>query len=208
MGFSFKHFFFDERKDTFLRRSDALGLGIDYFVEQGLIDLRQVNVSDLSPGEFAQVVRAAVEERNARVVVIDSLSGYMSSMPGENMLMIQLHELLSYLSSVGVLTIMVVTKYGTSYNTYSDVDASYIADTILLLRHFEAYGSMHRFITVVKKRHGSHEHNIREFKIDTGGCKIGPPLRGEIGIFGPNPTYTGDINKLLENGPDLSVKEE
>jgi circadian clock protein KaiC len=201
-------FCFDERKDTFLRRSDALGLGIDYFVEQGLVDLRQVNVSDLSPGEFAQVVRAAVEEKNARVVVIDSLSGYMSSMPGENMLMIQLHELLSYLSSVGVLTIMVVTKYGTAYNTYSDVDASYIADTILLIKHFEAYGNLHRFVAVVKKRHGIHEHNIREFKIESGGCKVGPPLGGNVGIFEPNPTYTGDIKKLMENRPDFPVKEE
>jgi circadian clock protein KaiC len=201
-------FCFDERKDTFLRRSEALGLGIDSFIEQGLIDLRQVNVSELSPGEFAQVIRGAVEESNAKVVVIDSLSGYMSSMPGENMLMTQLHELLSYLSSVRVLTIMVVAKYGITYSNSFDVDASYIADTILLVRHFEASGKMHRFITVVKKRHGSHENSIREFKIAAGGCEIGPPLKEYIGIFDPNPVYTGDLKKLLKHRRDLPVKEE
>jgi circadian clock protein KaiC len=132
----------------------------------------------------------------------------MSSMPGENMLMMQLHELLSYLSSVGVLTIMVVTKYGTSYNTSFDVDASYIADTILLVRHFEAYGETRRFITVVKKRHGNHDNSIREFKIAAGGCEIGAPLKEYIDIFGPNPTYTGNLKKLLKNGPDLPIKEE
>jgi circadian clock protein KaiC len=195
-------FCFDERKDTFLRRSTSLGLEISSLISQGLIDLRQVNVGQLSPGEFTQIVRDTVEEKKATVVVIDSLSGYMSAMPGEKMVITQLHELLSYLSALGILTIMIVTRYGSTDNSNFQLDASYIADSIVLLRHFEAFGSIHRCIAVIKKRHGYHEKTIREFKIAAGGCEVGQPLEGFSGIFTNNPTYTGKPERLFKNLPE------
>ncbi|MFO8082860.1 MAG: ATPase domain-containing protein [Desulfobacterales bacterium] len=198
-------FCFDERKDTFLRRSNSLGLEIDSFIARGLVDLRQVNVGELSPGEFAQNVREAVDENNSRVVIIDSLSGYMSAMPGENLMMTQLHELLSHLSAAGVLTIMIVTKYGSHFNRILDLDASYIADSILLVRQFEALGRLRRCISVVKKRHGNHEKTIREFKITTGGLVVGPPLDKFTGILTGHPTYIGKYEKLLEK---MEMREE
>lgn len=194
-------FCFDERKDTFLRRSASLGLEISSLISHGLIDLHQVNVGELSPGEFTQVVRDTVVEKKATVVLIDSLSGYMSAMPGENMLMTQLHELLSYLSALGVLTIMIVTRYGSADSFNYQLDASYIADSIILLRHFEAFGNIHRCIAVLKKRHGNHEKTIREFKIAAGGCEVGQPLEGFSGIFTNNPIYTGKPERLFKNLP-------
>ncbi len=192
-------FCFDERKDTFMRRNSSLGLEFQPFIDQGAIDLQQVNVGEMSPGEFAQIVREAVEKNNARVVVIDSLSGYMSAMPGESLMMTQLHELLSFLSAAGVLTLLVVTKYGSDCHPTIELDASYIADSIVLMRHFEAFGRMRRCISVIKKRHGNHEKTIREFKITSGGCEIGEPLKDFTGILTGNPTYTGKHDQLLKN---------
>lgn len=196
-------FCFDERKDTFLRRSASLNLEIESFIDQGLVDLRQVNVGELSPGEFAWNVQQAVEKNNSRVVLIDSLSGYLSAMPGEALMMTKLHELLSHLSASGVLTIMVVTAYGSDLSKTTDLDASYIADSIVLLRHFEAFGSLRRCISVIKKRHGKHENSIREFKIGVGGCEVGPPLDEFSGILTGKPSYTGKHKKLLK---DLEIK--
>lgn len=190
-------FCFDERKDTFLRRSASLNMDMPAYIEQGLVDLRQVSTGELSPGEFAQIVRTAVEEKNAKVVLIDSITGYMNAMPEEKFLLTQLHELLSYLSSIGVLTIMVVTKFGASGNLESEIDASYIADTVVLMRHFEGKGEIRRCIAVVKKRHGNHEHTIREFKIAQGGCRVGAPLTEFSGILTGNPSFIGPTEKLL-----------
>ena len=191
-------FCFDERKDTFLRRSASLNLEIQTYVEQGLVDLRQVNTGELSAGEFGQTVRSAVEEKQAKVVLIDSLTGYMNTMPEENLLMTQMHELLSYLAGVGVLTIMVVTRYGVDKKTDTEIDASYIADTVILIRHFEALGEIRRCIVAIKKRHGKHEHTIREFKIAAGGCQLGPPLTDFSGVLTGNPVYTGSPENLLK----------
>lgn len=190
-------FCFDERKDTFLRRSASLNLEMPRFIEQGLVDLRQVNTGELSVGEFFQRVRRAVEENRAKVVVIDSLTGYLSAMPEETLLMTQVHELLSFLSGAGVLTIMIVASYGVSQRAAVEIDASYIADTVILLRHFEAMGEIRRCIAVIKKRHGKHEHTIREFKIAAGGCQLGPPLADFSGVLTGNPVYTGSPDKLL-----------
>jgi len=192
-------FCFDERKDTFLRRSASLNLDIPAYIEQGLIDLRQVNTGQASPGEFAQIVVRAVEINDAKVVIIDSLTGYMNAIPGDEQLLRQLHELISYLSGIGVLTIMVVNKFGAS-GSISDmqIDASYLSDTVIILRHFEALGTLRRCIAVVKKRHGPHEHTIREFKISAGGCEVGPPLTAFNGILTGNPTYYGDREKLID----------
>jgi circadian clock protein KaiC len=189
-------FCFDERKDTFLRRSSSLKMKMPAYIEQGLVDLRQVNTGELSPGEFAQIVCKNVEDNNARVL-IDSLTGYMNAMLGEKLLMTQLHELLTYLSEAGVLTLMVASKYGVSDRTNLELDASYIADTVILLRHFEALGKIHRCIAVIKKRHGKHEHTIREFKITAGGCQVGYPLTDFSGILTGNPVFIGTPEDLL-----------
>ncbi len=190
-------FCFDERKDTFLRRSAALDLDIPSYIEQGLVELRQVNTGELSTGEFADIVRKVVEVKQAKVIIIDSLTGYLNAMPEERILIRQLHELLSYLSCAGVLTIMVVTRFGSTGNHEFEVDASYLADTVIVMRHFEAFGEIRRCIAVVKKRHGNHEHTIREFKIAAGGCRVGRPLYDFSGILTGNPIYIGKREDLI-----------
>ena len=192
-------FCFDERKETFLRRSDSLGIDIRASMEKGLMSLYQVEVGVISPGEFAQMVRRAVEEKDAKVVLIDSLSGYLSTMPGDDdLLSSQLHELLNYLGSEGVLTLMVVNRHDAGNIVEWKVDASYIADTIVHMRHFEAFGEMRRCITVLKKRHGDHEKNIREFQIGQEGCQVGEPLTKFSGIMSGTPTFHGKAEKLID----------
>jgi circadian clock protein KaiC len=190
-------FCFDERKDTFLRRCRSLKLDIPAYIEQGLVELIQVDTGELSPGEFAQIICQRVEQKKAKVVVIDSLTGYFNAMAEEKLLMVQIHDLLNYLSGAGVLTIMVVAKYGASDNLETTIDASYIADTVILLRHFEALGTIRRCIAVIKKRQGSHEHTIREFKIAAGGCQVGPPLNEFSGVLTGNPVYIGKPENLF-----------
>jgi circadian clock protein KaiC len=125
----------------------------------------------------------------------------MNAVPGDEQLLRQLHALLSYLSGIGVLTIMVVTKFGASGSiSEMQIDASYLSDTVIILRHFEALGTLRRCIAVVKKRHGRHEHTIREFKISDGGCEVGPPLTAFNGILTGNPTYFGDREMLIDYG--------
>jgi circadian clock protein KaiC len=193
-------FLFDERKNTYLRRSALLNIEMPTYIEQGLVELHQVSADQLSPGEFGHRVRMAVEQKKAKVVVIDSLSGYFNALLDEKLLLIQMHELISYLSSAGVLTILTVTRLGSTGNIETEIDASYIADTVIVMRHFEAQGKILRCIAVIKKRHGNHEHTIREFKITNHGCQVGPVLKDFIGILGGNPTYVGKPEKLISNG--------
>jgi circadian clock protein KaiC len=190
-------FCFDERKDTFLRRSSSLDINMSAYIDKGLVDLHQVGTGEVSPGEFAQLVCRSVEERHARVVVIDSLTGYLNSMTEGKVNMAQIHELLSYLSGAGVLTIMIVSKYGAIEMNESEINASYLADTVIVLRHFEAMGTIRRCIAVVKKRHGNHEHAIREFRIARKGCQVGPPLIDFSGVLTGNPIYLGKPENLL-----------
>jgi circadian clock protein KaiC len=188
---------FDERKDTFLRRCRSLKMDIAAYVEQGLVELHQVDTGELSPGEFAQIICKSVEQKKTRVVVIDSLTGYFNAMGEEKRLMAQMHDLLNYLSGAGVLTIMAVSKHGALDSREAEVDASYFADTVILLRHFEALGTIRHCIAVVKKRQGNHEHAIREFKIATGGCQVGPPLNEFRGVLTGNPVYIGKPDNLF-----------
>lgn len=199
-------FCFDERRETFLRRCDSLGMAVRDQIDAGRIHLRQVDVGEMSPGEFAHVVRRAVEEKDARVVLIDSLSGYMHAMPEDGLLSAQLHELLNYLASRGVLTLLVVTPHNHGGGDSWDVDASYIADTVVTIRHFEAMGRIRRCLAVIKKRHGDHEKTIREFRITHGGCRVGEPLWEFNGVLSGNPAFVGDTGRLFgpvenEEGP-------
>jgi circadian clock protein KaiC len=155
---------------------------------------------EISPGQLAHEVRVAVEKEHARIVVLDSLTGYLNAMPDERYLLPQLHELLAYLAQNGVLTILVATQHGLIGNTMtSAVDASYLADSVILLRYYESAGAVRNAISVLKKRSGRHERTIREFSLGPGGITIGRPLRDFHGVLTGVPTFTGDPKALARH---------
>ncbi|MGG5823520.1 ATPase domain-containing protein [Falsiroseomonas sp. HW251] len=184
-------FAFDEGRGTIEARARTLGLALDGAVEAGLLRIQQIDPAELSPGEFASIVRRAVEVDRARVVVIDSLNGYLSAMPDERFLLLQMHELLTYLGQMGALTILVLAQHGMVGPLQSPIDLSYLSDAVLLLRYFEFEGEVRRALSIVKKRSGHHEHSIREFRLSEGGIAVGPPLRDFRGVFSGTPSYTG-----------------
>lgn len=184
-------FAFDEGRGTVEARARTLGLPLEKHVESGLIRFQQIDPAELSPGEFAAILRRSVEDDNARVVVIDSLNGYLNAMPDERFLILQMHELLTYLAQQGVLTILILAQHGLVGPMDTPLDISYLSDAVLMLRYFESGGSVRRALSVVKKRSGNHEHTIREFRLGSTGVMLGPPLTDFMGIFSGNPRYTG-----------------
>lgn len=176
-------FLFDETEESFKKRAAGLGLSITDQVEKGVIALRQLDVAELSPGEFAQTLIKQVAE-GVTLVVIDSLNGYVNAMREERLLFIQLHELMSFLNKSGVTTFMTVTQHGiVGAALEHSLDVSYLADNIILLRNFESYGEVRRAISVLKKRQGSHELTIRELKLSDRGIQLSEPLHRLQGIF-------------------------
>ncbi|MCC6681384.1 MAG: AAA family ATPase [Phycisphaeraceae bacterium] len=192
-------FCFDERKEVFLHRAHGLNMPMPRYIEQGLVDLREFNVGDLSPAQFAQIARTVVEKNHVRIMVIDSITGYFNSVGEQRELMVQLHELLSYLGSRGVLTLMIVATHGIGAVADTAVDASYIADTVLMARHFETDGQWRRCIAVLKKRHGRHENAIRELQIGPHGIQIGQPLTDFTGVLAGQPVYNGHTSRLMDD---------
>jgi circadian clock protein KaiC len=191
-------FAFDERLETLLVRLDGLGIDLRAHLQAGRGTLRQIDPAEMGPGEFASVVRASVEA-GARMVVIDSLNGYLNAMPEERQLSLQLHELLSYLGHLGVTSIMVMAQHGVTGQLVAPVDVSYIADTVMLLRFFEAEGKVHKAISVVKKRSGAHEVSIREYGLGAPyGLRIGEPLTRFRGVLTGVPVFEGGSSKLFE----------
>jgi circadian clock protein KaiC len=184
-------FAFDEGRGTVEARARTLGLDLDNHLESGRIRFQQIDPAELSPGEFAANVRESVERDNARIIVIDSLNGYLNAMPDERFLILQMHELLSYLAQQGVLTILILAQHGLMGPTDDNLDISYLSDAVLMLRYFELGGTVRRALSVVKKRSGNHEHTIREFRLTGSGIKLGPPLKDFTGIFSGTPRYTG-----------------
>lgn len=184
-------FVFDESPTTLVKRLESLGVPLSEHIASGMIRIHPIDPAELSPGEFAALVRRSVEGTDdrpgARVVMIDSLNGYLNAMPEEKFLVIQLHELLSYLRQKGVITFLVLAQAGLLGNTQSPVDASYLADAILFLRYFESAGQVRQAISVVKKRTGAHERAIRELSFGPGGIVVGEPLRDFQGILGGVP---------------------
>jgi circadian clock protein KaiC len=177
-------FVFDESLNTLLTRSAGLGIDLEKHVKTGAVIVQQVDPGELSPGEFAHAIRRAVETHRASVVVVDSLNGYLNAMPEERFLTIQLHELLSFLGQAGVATILIGAHQGLiGGQMITPVDASYLADAVILLRYFEAQGEVRQAISVVKKRGGAHERTIREFRMSNGKISIGPPLRDFRGVL-------------------------
>jgi circadian clock protein KaiC len=177
-------FIFDEGIHTLLTRTAAMGLDLRKHVESGRVFLKQVDPAELSPGELAHACRQAVEEQGCSVVVIDSLNGCLNAMPGERYLIVQLHELLSYLGQASVATILISAHHGLIGSAMvSPVDASYLADAVILLRYFENAGEVRQAISVLKKRGSAHERSIREFRMGQGRIEVGPPLRAFRGIL-------------------------
>jgi circadian clock protein KaiC len=196
-------FAFDEGLGTLFARAAGLGVNLQEYVDRGLITIRQIDPAEMSPGEFTQLVREAVEQRNIRVLLIDSLNGYLNAMPDERFLVLQMHELLSFLNQLGVLTIMVLAQHGLLGHMQTPIDLSYLSDAVIMLRYFEAAGRVRRAISVVKKRSGAHENAIREFQLTADGLKVGPPLTEFSGILTGTPTYVGGPKPLLpESGDD------
>lgn len=191
-------YIFDESSATLLRRSDGLQLGVREQVAAGRIQLRQLDPAELSPGEFDHLVREAVEGAGARVVVLDSLNGYLNAMGEERAVLVQLHELLTYLGQQGVLTLLTIAQHGLiGDRIQAPIDVSYLADSVILLRYFEAAGQLRRAISVVKKRSGTHEPTIRELRLGPG-IQVGEPLREFSGVLTPAPVYVGASTALLE----------
>ena len=186
-------FAFDERIETVLERTDGLGMNISGFIESGHIDIQPIDTAELSPGEFAHRVRRAAEgvdgKPGAKVIVIDSLNGYLNAMPEERFLTSQLHELLTFLGHKGVVTFLLVAQHGLVGQMVTPVDTTYLADTVILFRYFEAMGEVRQAISVVKKRSGKHERTIRELSLGEAGIKVGEPLREFQGVLGGTPTY-------------------
>ena len=184
-------FVFDENPETLLLRCGAMSIDVTAHIQQDLISIQPVDPAELAPGEFVHGVRTAVAN-GASIIVIDSLNGYLNAMPGERFLTIQLHELLKYLGQQGVATILIGANQGiVGSQMHTPVDASYLADAVILLRYFEARGDVRQAISVVKKRGSQHERTIREYFFDTSGIHVGEPLRQFHGVLTGVPIYDG-----------------
>ncbi len=184
-------FLFDEDEATMIARSEGLGMRVRQLVADGTLRIQQVDPAELSPGELTHIIRQEVESGGARMVVIDSLNGYLHAMAQENLLALQLHELLSYLRQLGVATILVVAVHGLVGQQEAPIDVSYLADNVILMRYFEANGRVRRAVSMVKKRTGGHEDTIRELSVENGRLVVGPALDQFRGVLGGSPEYVG-----------------
>ncbi|WP_129782002.1 ATPase domain-containing protein [Peristeroidobacter soli] len=190
---------FDERIGTMFARAKAFGMDIEAHVKSGSLQVEQIDPAELSPGEFAARVRHQVESRGVRLLVIDSLNGYLAAMPEEKQLILQLHELLSYLNQQGVATFLINPQQGLLGSMQTNLNISYIADVVLMLRFFEAGGRIRKAISVLKHRGGAHEDSIREFRVDARGVRVGEPLVDFRGVLTGTPEYMGEREPLLED---------
>ena len=183
-------FLFDESVNTLVTRMRGLGVEMQGIIDDGVVSVRQVDPAELTPGEFANSIRHEVEINQVAIVVIDSLNGYLNAMPGERYLTVHLHELLMYLGDRGVATLLIGAHQGVIGTQMSTpVDASYLADAVVMLRYFEAHGQVRQAISVMKKRGGAHERTIREFALERGGIRVGEPLREFRGVLTGVPIY-------------------
>jgi len=192
-------YLFDETPSTCVTRSEALGLPARRAVESGMLVLRQVDPAELSPGEFVRGAYQEVEQ-GTRFVAVDSVNGFMNSMPEERSLVVLLHELLTYLSQHGTLAFLVAPQHGFVGSLESSIDISYIADTVILTRYFESGGAVHNAISIMKQRNGPHERTIREFTLGRGGLDVGRPLEQFRGVLTGTPQFAGATSELLPPG--------
>lgn len=191
-------FVFDEELGLLFKRVKQFGIDLEAMRERGDVVVEQIDTAELSPGEFAHRVRSAVDEKQIKTVIIDSLTGYQAAMPQENALVLQLHEILLYLNRQGVTTFVTLTQHGLVGDMGSPVDVTYLADTVILLRYFEAGGEIRRAISTIKKRTGAHESTIREYTLSAHGLSVGAPLTGFQGVLRGTPDYIGSQQKLFD----------
>lgn len=190
-------FVFDEELGLLLARAKGLGIDLEGMRASKKLFIEQMDAAELSPGEFSHRVRACVDHEHIRAVVIDSLNGYQAAMPEEQYLILHLHELLQYLNRQGAATFVTVAQHGTIGDMKQSIDVTYLADTVIMLRYFEALGRVRRAMSVIKKRTGSHEDTIREFRITSHGIDVGPALEEFQGVLRGVPTYVGGGGTLM-----------
>ncbi|HLH87557.1 MAG TPA: ATPase domain-containing protein [Xanthobacteraceae bacterium] len=190
-------FVFDEELGLLFERARILGIDLTAMQASGHLRIDQMDAAELSPGEFAHRVTSYVDREKVRTVVIDSLNGYHASMPEEQFLILHLHELLQYLNRQGASTFLTIAQHGMVGEMKQSIDLTYLADTVILLRYFEAMGRVRRAISVIKKRMGAHEDTIRELRIDNGGIAVGPPLHEFQGVLRGVPSYVGEQEPLM-----------
>jgi len=189
-------FTFDETLATLIVRAKGLGLDVRKHVEDKKLFLRQIDAAALSPGQFVHEIRNLVEQQDLKLLIVDSLNGFLNAMPGEKFLAMQLHELLAYLGQKGVATLMTVAQHGFVGTIDTPVDVSYLADTVLLFRYFEAAGEVRQALSVIKKRSGEHERTIRELVMKNGKIVVGSVLKEFEGVLTGAPTYRGGLESL------------
>jgi len=190
-------FIFDEELGLLYDRTKAFGIDLAALVESGHLVVQQVDAAELSPGEFTARVSDCVQTNGIRTVIIDSLNGYQAAMPEENFLLLHIHELLQYLNRQGASTFLTVAQHGLVGDMKAPVDVTYLADTVLLLRYFEAVGEVRRAVSVIKKRSGAHEKSIREYVIGDEGLTVGEPLKGFQGVLRGVPNFVGPGSGLM-----------
>jgi circadian clock protein KaiC len=190
-------FIFDEELGLLFDRMKKLGIDLEAFQQAGSMVIQQVDAAEQSPGEFAHLVRSAVDDHDIKTVVIDSINGYHAAMLGESSPVLHIHELLLYLNRLGAATFMTVAQQGLVGDMKAPVDITYLADTVILMRYFEALGEVRRAVSVIKKRFGGHESTIREYKIGSHGLTVGEPLSEFQGVLRGVPTYVGEMRPLL-----------
>jgi circadian clock protein KaiC len=195
-------FVFDEELGLLFERAKGLGIDLHGMVDDGQVTIEQIDAAAMTPGEFSERVRCRVEDGDAHTVVIDSLNGYQAAMPEEQALVLHMHELLQYLNRQGVSTFLTVAQHGLVGDMKAPVDVTYLADTVILLRYFEAMGRVRRAMSVIKKRTSAHEDTIREYRINKDGITLGEPLVGFQGVLRGVPELVEQPPALLEGPPE------
>lgn len=190
-------YIFDETMGTLVARAAALGMDLQPQIDSGLLRIEQVDPAEISPGELTYRIQQAVQREQTRMIIIDSINGYLNAMPEELYLNLQLHEMLAFLNQQGVITIMILAQQGLIGQMQSVVDLTYLADTVVLLRYFEALGEVRQAISVLKKRSGRHERTIREFRVDSTGIHVGQPLHEFQGVLTGVPTFQGKPSQII-----------
>ena len=197
---------FEESLTTFLKRCESLGMGIEKNVKKGVVEIQRVNPSHITPGQFVHDISTSIEQNHAGMVVIDSLNGYLQAMSSDRSFIVHLHELLAYLNTRGVITILVSTQHGFINVDQSSFEATYLADLVILLRYFEAQGTVRQAISIVKNRSHDHERSIREFEVGKKGIRIGKPLTKFQGVLTGNPEFSGDSGTLIRDQDEETKK--
>jgi len=190
-------FVFDEELGLLLARAKALGIDLAAMRDAGKVIVEQQDAAELTPGEFSNRVRERIDNERVRIVAIDSLNGYQAAMAEEQFLTLHLHELLQYLNRRGAATFLTIAQHGMMADMKQPIDITYLSDTVIMLRYFEAFGRVRRAMSVMKKRFGGHEDTIREFKIDSNGLIVGDPLHEFQGVLRGVPTYVGQSPPLM-----------